>query len=306
MTSQPGFQPGKLLITALTAAVVAASATACGGSADSDETAANAKADSSAPLYDELPQQQRKAGKIVVGSDISYAPMEYYDTDGKTVLGFDKELADALSKQLGVPFEFKNASFDGLITSLKSQRIDVVMSGMSDTKERQGSVDFVDYYTAGAMLLVEKGNPEHLKTLADLCGRTIAVQRATTQEGYAEEQSKTCVKGGKKKIEILSFDRETEALLQVKQGRAVAGLEDYPVASYNARTSGGGKDFEVAGDQIEAGPLGIAVAKKDTALRDVVQKALDAIIGDGSYKKLIDKWDIPAGAVTEAKVNSGT
>ncbi|MER5177098.1 ABC transporter substrate-binding protein [Streptomyces sp. NPDC002896] len=297
-------QPGKLLVTALTAAVVAASATACGGSTDSGKPAA--KTNSSAPLYAKLPQEQRKAGKIVVGSDISYAPMEYYDTDGTTVLGFDKELADALSKQLGVPFEFKNASFDGLITSLKSQRIDVVMSGMSDTKERQGSVDFVDYYTAGAMLLVKKGNPENLKTLADLCGKTIAVQRATTQEGYAEEQSKTCKKDGEKEIEILSFDRETEALLQVKQGRAVAGLEDYPVASYNARTSGDGADFEVAGDQIEAGPLGIAVAKQDTALRDVIQKALDAIIDDGTYKKLIDKWEIPAGAVTEAKINSGT
>jgi polar amino acid transport system substrate-binding protein len=299
-------QPGKLLITTLTAAVVAASATACGGSADSGEPAAKSTANSSAPLYDELPQQQRKAGKIVVGSDISYAPMEYYDTDGTTVLGFDKELADALSKQLGVPFEFKNASFDGLITSLKSQRIDVVISGMSDTKERQASVDFVDYYTAGAMLLVKKGNPENLKTLADLCGKTIAVQRATTQEGYAEEQSKTCKKDGKKAIEILSFDRETEALLQIKQGRAVAGLEDYPVASYNARTSGNGADFEVAGDQIEAGPLGIAVAKQDTELRDVIQKALDAIIDDGTYKKLIDKWEIPAGAVTEAKINAGT
>ncbi len=205
-----------------------------------------------------------------------------------------------------MPLEFRNASFDGLITSLKSGRIDIVMSGMSDTKERQQNVDFVDYYTAGAMLLVPKGNPQGLKSLDDLCGRTIAVQRSTTQEGYAQQQSRGCEQQGKKKIDILSFDRETEALLQVKQGRAVAGLEDYPVATYNSRTSGGGKDFEVAGDQIQAGPLGIAVSKDNTALREAIRKAVDMLVADGEYQKLIAKWGIPAGAVSKATINAGT
>lgn len=295
--------PRNLLASAVLVTLLAASTAACGTSGDDSEPKA---ATTSAPLYKDLPKEIREAGKIVVGSDISYAPMEYYDTDGTTVLGFDKDLADALSKQLGVPFEFKNASFDGLITSLKSKRLDVVISGMSDTKKRQASVDFVDYYTAGAMLLVKKGNPEGLKSLTSLCGKTVAVQRSTTQAGYAAEQSKTCVKDGKKKIQILEFDRETEALLQVKQGRAVAGLEDYPVASYNARTSNGGKDFEVVGEQIEAGPLGIAVGKQDTALREALSKALAAIIDNGAYTKLIEKYGIPEGAVTEAKVNAGT
>ncbi|MCT9929609.1 ABC transporter substrate-binding protein [Planotetraspora sp. A-T 1434] len=287
------------LAGAAAAVLLLGAAAACGSSGD----AAPQPVATTAPLYKDLPGEQQKAGKVVVGSDISYAPMEYYDTDGTTVLGFDKELADALGKQLGVPFEFQNASFDGLITSLKANRIDVVMSGMSDTPERQQSVDFVDYYTAGAMLLVPKGNPDKLTALADLCGRTIAVQRATTQEGYAQKQSASCVQEGKQKIEILSFDRETEALLQVKQHRAVAGLEDYPVATYNARTSGGGGDFEVAGQQIEAGPLGMAVSKQDTALRDALKKALDALIANGEYKKLIDKWGIPAGALSAATVN---
>jgi polar amino acid transport system substrate-binding protein len=240
-----------------------------------------------------------------VGSDIAYAPMEYYDTDGTTVLGFDKDLTDALSKQLGVTFEWKNATFDGLITQLKSDRIDVAISGMSDTPERQKEVDFVDYYQAGAMLLVKKGNPDGLKTIADLCGRTVAVQRGTTQEGYAQEQSKKCQSEGKKPIDLLSFDRETEAMLQVKSGRAASGMQDYPVAAYNARTSGGGKDFEVAGDQIQAGPLGIAVNKENTGLRDALQKGVQAIIDDGTYEKLLKKYQDPLGAVDKATVNGG-
>src|SRR5262245_7706278 len=173
---------------------------------------------SKAPLFDQLPKDVQDSKVINVGSDIAYAPMEYYDTDGETVLGFDKELTDLLSKQLGVTFKWNNATFDGLITQMKSDKIDVAISGMTDTKERQAEVDFVDYYQAGAMILVKKGNPEGIESLADLCGQTIAVQRGTTQEGYAQEQSKQC----DEPIDILSFDRETEAMLQVKNGRAVA------------------------------------------------------------------------------------
>jgi polar amino acid transport system substrate-binding protein len=289
---------------AAVAATVALSAgllSACG----SGDTAQEPKAiGAEAPLFDELPAEYQKSKEIVVGSDIAYAPMEYYDTDATTVLGFDKELTDALSKQLGVTFEWKNATFDGLITQLKSKRIDVAISGMSDTPERQQEVDFVDYYKAGAMLLVKKGNPEGLESIADLCGKTVAVQRGTTQEGYAEEQNKECTAAGSP-IKLLSFDRETEAMLQVKSGRADAGLQDYPVATYNARTSGGGNDFEVVGEQIQAGPLGIAVNKDNAELRDALQKALQSTIDDGSYQKLIDEYQVPLGAVDKATINGG-
>jgi polar amino acid transport system substrate-binding protein len=291
------------LAVALAAAVTVVAAAGCGGTSDA---AKPKNTDAPAPLGAELPAEYRQAGKLVVGADISYAPMEYYDSDGTTVLGFDKDLADAIGKQLGVRMEFRNASFDGLVTALRSSRIDVVMSGMSDTKERQQRVDFVDYYRAGAMLIVRKGNPEGLKSIADLCGRTVAVQRATTQEGYAQEQSAKCAKSGGQPIQILSFDRETEALLQVKQGRAAAGLEDYPVATYNARTAGGGNDFEVVGEQIGAGPLGIAVAKEQTALRDAIKKALDALVASGDYRKLVEKWNMPAGALTQITINAGS
>lgn len=272
----------------------------CSDSGSNDDTPKAAGAE--APLFDQLPKQYQDSKVIEVGSDIAYAPMEYYDTDGQTVLGFDKDLTDALSEQLGVTFKWNNATFDGLITQLKSHKIDVAISGMSDTKERQAEVDFVDYYVAGAMILTQKGNPEDLHSLADLCGKTVAVQRGTTQEGYAQEQSKKC----DQPIEILSFDRETEAMLQVKNGRAAAGMQDYPVATYNAKTSGGGNDFEVVGEQIQAGPLGIAVGKDNAELRDALQKALQAIIDDGTYGDLIDEYETPLGAVESATINAGS
>jgi polar amino acid transport system substrate-binding protein len=156
------------------------------------------------------------------------------------------------------------------------------------------------------MLLVKKGNPDGLTSIADLCGKTVAVQRGTTQAGYAKQQSKDCTADGKPAIDLLEFDRETEAMLQVKNGRAASGLQDYPVATYNARTSGGGKDFEVVGDQIDAGPLGIGVSKDATQLRDALQKALQAVMDSGDYKKLIDEYQTPLGALESATINGGS
>lgn len=279
---------------------------ACGGEAGDDGAADSAPAkDSEAALFSALPADIQESGVIRVGSDLAYAPMEYLDDDGEPI-GFDVELADLLEPHLGVQFEWNNAQFDGLITQLKSDRIDVAISGMSDTAERQQEIDFVDYYNAGGVLLVPKGNPGGLTGAADLCGKTVAVQRGTTAEEVSQAQSQTCEDEGKEPVEVLAFDRETEAMLQVKNGRADSGMQDYPIAAYNARTSGGGNDFEVVGDQIEAGPLGIGVSKDNTELRDALQQAVQAIMDSGDYQELIDAYEVPLGAIDEATVNGGS
>ena len=292
--------------SAAAALLLTFSVAACAGggtaASPSGSAAAPGGVNTSAPLYASLPQDIKDAGVIKLGSDIAYAPMEYYDTDGKTVLGLDKELTDLVAKQLGVPFEWNNATFDGLITQLDSGRFDVIMSGMTDTPERQQKIDFVDYYRAGVVMLVKAGNPEGIKTVDDLCGKTISVQRGTTQHGLATQQQKKCDAQGKKTT-VLAFDHEPESMLQVQQGRAAAGMQDYPVATYNVQQSKG--KYEVVGDQMLANPLGIGVSKKDTALRDAIQKGIRATMDDGSYRALIDKYQTPLGAIETATVNGG-
>jgi polar amino acid transport system substrate-binding protein len=251
-----------------------------------------------------------------VGSDIAYPPVEYMQS-GKAV-GIDPDIADALGKQLGVKFEFQNGKFAQLIVGLQAKRFNMIMSAMNDTKDRQNGIDsdtgkkagngidFVDYFTAGTSILVQKGNPKGIKSLDDLCGQVVALQQGTTSEGIAKTQSTKCTKDGKKAIKLQTFDTDPEALLRLKQGASVADLNDFPVAAYNAKTSGGGKDFEVVGDQIEAGPYGIGVSKENTELRDALQAAMDAIIKNGDYAKILQKWNVTDGAVTEAKVNGGS
>ncbi|AWT45436.1 MULTISPECIES: ABC transporter substrate-binding protein [Streptomyces] len=290
--------------------------TGCGDQTDNGSDSGSDTSSSTAPLASKLPADIRKAGVIKVGSDIAYPPVEFMQSGKAT--GIDPDIAEALGKQLGVKFDFQNGKFAQLIVGLQSNRFNVVMSAMNDTKDRQNGidsdtgkkvgngVDFVDYFTAGTSILVQKGNPKGIKTLDDLCGQVVALQQGTTSEGIAKKQNDKCKKDGKKGITLQTFDTDPEALLRLKQGASVADLNDFPVAAYNAKTSGGGKDFEVVGEQIEAGPYGIGVSKGNTQLRDAIKAALDAIIKNGEYQKILEKWNVTDGAVTEAKINGGS
>ncbi|GAA1417066.1 ABC transporter substrate-binding protein [Streptomyces thermospinosisporus] len=291
--------------------------TGCGDQTDKgSDSGTKDSTGSAAPLADKLPADIRKAGVIKVGSDIAYPPVEFMQ--GGKAVGIDPDIAEALGKQLGVKFDFQNGKFDQLIVGLQSGRFNVIMSAMNDTKDRQNGIDsetgkkagegidFVDYFTAGTSILVQKGNPKNIKSLDDLCGQVVALQRGTTSEGIAKAQSKKCTEDGKKAIKLQTYDTDPEALLRLKQGASVADLNDFPVAAYNAKTSGGGKDFEVVGEQIEAGPYGIGVSKKNTQLRDAIQAAVNAIIKNGEYEKILEKWNVTDGAVTEAKINGGS
>ncbi|MGW3725080.1 ABC transporter substrate-binding protein [Streptomyces sp. F001] len=279
-----------------------------GGSDSTDATTA------AAPLADKLPKEIRDKGVIKVGSDIAYAPVEFKDSSGKTV-GIDPDIAAAMGKQLGVTFQFENGTFDTLITGLRSKRYDIAMSAMTDTKDRQEGidsdtgkkvgegVDFVDYFTAGVSIYTKKGDDQGIKTWSDLCGKKIVVQRGTVSEDLAKAEAKNCPKG--KKLSIEAFDNDQQAQTRLRAGGADAGSSDFPVAAYAVQTSGGGKDFQLVGEQVEAAPYGIAVAKNNTQLRDALQAALDAIIANGEYDKIIKKWGVEDGAVDKAAINGG-
>ncbi|MFJ9039524.1 ABC transporter substrate-binding protein [Streptomyces sp. NPDC102406] len=293
--------------------------TGCGDqtkSKDSDSASGSTSA-KSAPLASKLPASIRDKGVINVGSDIAYAPVEFKDDSGKAV-GIDPDVAAALGKQLGVTFNFQNGKFADLVGGLASKRYDIAMSAMTDTKDRQEGidsdtgkkvgkgVDFVDYFTAGVSLYTNKGDDQGIKTWDDLCGKTVAVQTGTFSQDLAKDQAKKCKEDGKKALKVEDFGTNPEAETRMRSKGADVVSADYPIAAYSVKKSGGGKYFEIVGDQVEAGPYGIAVAKDNTQLRDALKAALDAIIKNGEYKKIIAKWGVEDGAVTEAKINGGS
>lgn len=291
--------------------------TACGdqtksGTKPSESTKSSSGASSPADL---LPADIKSQGVIKVGSDIAYPPVEFKDKSGK-VVGIDPDLGEALGKELGVRFEFENGTFDTLISGLRAKRYQVAMSAMTDTKDRQNGVDsetkkkvgegvdFVDYFTAGVSIYTKKGDDKGIKTWSDLCGKKIAVQRGTVSHDLAKAEAKKCTGG--KTIAIESYDTDLEAQTRLRSGGVDAGSSDFPVAAYAVKTSGGGNDFQLVGDQVEAAPYGIAIAKGNDQLTQAIQAALNAIIKNGEYGKIIAKWGVEAGSVTEAKINGGS
>lgn len=285
--------------------------TGCGDQTGSAEGGAG-KQDSKAPLFDKLPKKIQDEGVIKVGTDAAYKPMEF--KDGADIVGLDPDLADAMGKQLGVRFEFTNGTFDGLITSMQTGRFDMIMSSMTDTKDRQEGlddqgkkvgkgVDFVDYLTAGSSILVQKGNPEKIESVEQLCGKKVATQRGTTSHEILKNQTDECKKNRERPITIEPFDNDDEARVRLKAGGVVADISDFPVAANAAKS---GDDFEVVGEQMESAPYGMAVSKGNDKLSGALKAALAKIIEDGSYEKALKKWGVEDGGVSEAKINSGS
>ncbi|MFI0713147.1 ABC transporter substrate-binding protein [Streptomyces inhibens] len=270
-----------------------------------------------APLFKLLPKDVQEKGLLQVGSDITYKPVEFRSNGA--VEGIDPDLAAAMSKELGIKLNFNNATFDTLMGGLKSKRYDIAMSAMTDTKERQEGidsntgkkigqgVDFIDYLNVGVSLYTQKGKTKGIDGWETLCGKKIAVQRGTVSHDLAKDKSKACEKNDEQPIAIEAFDNDSEAQTRLRTGGVDAVSSDYPVAAYAVKVSGKGKDFQmVGGAPLKAAPYGIAVPKGQEKLRDALKAAVERTIKNGSYAKVLDKWDVKDAAVKEVKLNGGT
>lgn len=261
-----------------------------------------------------LPDSIRSSKLLRVGADLSYAPVGFKSTGGRPD-GMDVDLAKALGDVLGVQVQFVDAPFDKLLGGLEASQFDVVMSGMTDNAQRQTGtdddgkktgpgVDFVDYFITGSSLVVAKGNPQHVSSLDELCGRTVALQKGTVQAALAQRQTAACEKA-RRPLTVKQTGTDDEALALVAQGKAAADLSDTPVAALAARQGRNGAGFQVVGEELQAAPYGIAVSKSDSGLRDALSRALDRVIRSGDYEKILAKWDLSSGAAQNAVVNGG-
>jgi polar amino acid transport system substrate-binding protein len=303
-----GSAPAPVLALLIAAALV----TGCTGGGDpAPASDAPAVAEGLTELGQRLPGRVRTAREIRVGSDISYAPVEFYDAFAPDVLdrpvgepepqvrGIDPDLATELGRKLGVRFSFVNTAFDELIPSLKASKFDLIISSMTATPERAREISFLEYFQAGTSILVAKGNPKKIGSMADLCGATVTLQAGTIHEELVDAQQADC---DGRRIKARPLESGTQVVLEVKFGRADAALADFPVAAYNAKVSGEGRDFQVVGEQIDPGPYGIGVRKDDAELQSVLRDALRAVIEDGSYDRVLTKWNVTDGALKTAKV----
>jgi len=248
----------------------------------------------------------RGADDINAGSLTNSPPMISYASDGTTLQGMIVDLAAAMSQQLGRRIVFKAMAFPAILPALEAKSIDIAFTTMNDTAEREQIVDFVDYYNFGTMLLVKKGNPEGVQSLETACGKTVSTVQGSTQLKLVDDMSAACVKAGKPPIQALQFAQPADARLQVQNGRVAAFLGNSPIMIYLAKTAGDGTMFDVvAGHEYQQIPVGIAVPKSSTALRDQLKKSLDALIANGTYRAILAKHGLEGGALKEAVINGG-
>ena len=244
-----------------------------------------------------VPAAITAAGKIVWCVDVSYPPEEFYAADGTTAQGSDIDIANEIGKRLGVSTKISNTGFDGIIPALLAKKCDLIISGMNDTPTRATQVDFVDYLKVGQGLLVPAGNPKGIHTLEDLSGKSVAVQLGTTNKDALDAANAKLKAAGKAPIEIKTYQQDTDGFQQLTLGRVDAFSTDSPVvAYYNSKPDNAGK-FEVGGTPIDPAPIGIAVTKDNTALRDAVKAAIDAMYADGTIKTIVAKWGMTDAVV---------
>jgi len=291
-------------LAARLAAAVALALTASGcGSAESAEQPTGPSTVYDRALHDALPADVRSSGVVRVATDASYAPASSFAADGRTIVGFEPDLGAALGRVLGVEVRFAQGTFSELPSDVVHQRTDAIMSAMTDTRERERKVDFVNYFSAGTAIVVQRGNPSGITDLAGLCDQTVAVEKATTQVDLLARSQKRC---GRHPIVVKTYDTNSDALVQLRTGRADAALSDYPPAAYVATDPKTRSRFQLASTvQYEPGLYGIAVSKQRPQLRDTIKAALDRVIRSGEYAEILKRWGVGDGAVAKSSINAG-
>jgi polar amino acid transport system substrate-binding protein len=293
-----------LRLLALAAAVCLAAA-ACssngpsegGNQRPTDSNTSSAQDNSAVAL---VPAAVKAKGTLTVAVDASYAPDEFIDTDGKTIIGMNPDLTKALGDTLGLKVSLVNVGADAIIPGLQSGKYDLSVSSWTDNKDREQAVDFVTYYKAGTSFMIKTGTGVTVNTLDDLCGKAVGVEKSTTQLDDITAQNTTCKNEGKAAIDIQVFPDQNAANLALTSARVQVGMADSPVAAYQVKLSNNA--LSVVGQTYGTAPYGIAIPK-DSGMTNAVLAAVKALMAHGSYAAILDKWGLADGAISDPVIN---
>jgi polar amino acid transport system substrate-binding protein len=290
------------------AVAVALAAAGCANNSDSDSGSGGAQPSASGSAGFNLASVQKddalagqvdskisSDGKLVVGTDPTYEPSEFKQNG--TIVGFDVDLGSAIAKKLGLTAQFQESKFDAILPALGT-RYEIGMSSFTDNPAREKVVDFVTYFSAGTQWASKDPsfNPDNA------CGKKVAVQTGTVQDtDDLPARQKKC---GSNAIQVQRYDAQDEATNSVVLGKADAVLADSPVMAGAVKKVGGG--LTLVGQVYDAAPYGIAVPKTAGTTKDAVLGAVKALITDGTYKAILDKWGVSAGAITDPVINGAS
>ncbi|MHC6223517.1 ABC transporter substrate-binding protein [Pseudomonas sp. X10] len=222
------------------------------------------------------------AEKLRMGIEAAYPPFNNKDASGQ-VVGFDKDIGDALCAKMKVECTVVTSDWDGIIPALNAKKFDFLVSSLSITDERKQAVDFTEPYYSNKLQFIAPKNVDFKTDKDSLKGKIIGTQRATLAGSWLEDNYGN-------DITIKLYDTQENAYLDLTSGRVDAILADKYV-NYDWLKTDAGKNYEFKGDPVvESDKIGIAVRKGDDKLRNDLNAALKEIIADGTYKKINDKY----------------
>ncbi|MEO7124987.1 MAG: ABC transporter substrate-binding protein [Nakamurella sp.] len=246
-------------------------------------------------------------GVLTFATDASYAPNEFLKDGAGDPIGMDVDMGNAMAQLLGLKTEWKNTGFDGILAGLNAGRYDLSMSSFTDTKKREEQVNFVTYLEAGTSIVVAKTNPHNVKAAVDLCGLKVGAENGTTQFDMLTKADvddsvvKTCKDAGKAAPVFSGLPTQNDVNVALASGRLDAYMADTPVAEYAVKVTG--DKFEKVGTDVGVAPYGIAIPKTPAELTSAVQKAMQKLIDDGSYGKILANWGLEDAGIKTAEVN---
>ncbi|MBA2955485.1 transporter substrate-binding domain-containing protein [Nocardioides sp. MAH-18] len=317
--TSPGLRARRLAAVALAGALVVGLG-ACGGDADSSEGAPAAAAgadgvdiegvgsvEADDTLTKMLPAEVASAEKITVATNAPYPPFIDFVEEGNTedFTGLDYDLLQAIAARLGLAAPFEQQPFDGLVPGLKAGKSDAIVGGITDNFERQATATFVDYTASGTGILVAGGNPEGIATMDDLCGRPVSAQKGSKQVDLLADFSKeTC---GSSPIEVTTFPQNTDAVQALLANKVDAVVATQVNLVDEAKKLSGKAEVVEDPDNpngYQASPNGIGFDKADADLATAVQAALQSLMDDGTYAKILAKWEMEPIGLDKATIDA--
>jgi len=246
-----------------------------------------------------LPDDIRQKGVLVVAMPLDFEPFNYLDEKNEQT-GLDVDMIRAVADKLGLKVDIQRTGFAAMIPGVSGGRFDAAMSAMGILPARLPLVSFVRYGHFSNGLVVRKGNPTGIRN-DDACGHTISVEKGTQPLLVWQKKSDECVAAGKPKIELLVFEGKGPQVLAVESGRAEAAGVGFATAIVAAKHSNGKMDAApggpVPGATVECG---IAFNKQNVKLGQALEAALNALVKDGTYDRIWEKWSLSAERASPA------
>jgi polar amino acid transport system substrate-binding protein len=277
-----------------------ANPTAAGSNAPASQSGPALKMVKDDKIAGMVPEDIRQKGSFTVSINPDVAPLKFVNPDGQ-LAGLVPDLLTAAAAVMDLKIDLQKGTFDAMIPGIEGKRFEVIGS-INDFKERQGSIDFIDYLKTGTAILASADFNKDNLTPADLCGLRVGFGRGTVQQGLLEKASGDCVVAGKEKIASSAYGDGGAALLSVKSGQADAFWGDAQSMLYNAKTSP--ELYKVVYKDV-AGPYGIGLNKDNTEFRDALRAALLSLVEDGTYNQLVEAWGQQEYAMPELPLNTG-